>query len=832
MSVCNWICLAMNGVVVLGWQRHLHTHCVRRSETAAHTSMDFETNEDINGIRFSWNVFPNDKIDSAKNVVPLGCMYTPLKEFDNDNEDAVVIDADGTVMNKKILNYNPVYCTQPQCKAILNPYCIIDPRNNSWICPICSSRNHLPSQYSNMSQENMPIELQYTSVEYITNKPIQIPPIFFLVVDITTEDENLDALKEYLISSLSLMPPNALIGLITYGTVIRLHDLSCTTIDRCNVFKGDREYKLENLIEMLTGQKPTNLNTANNSSNVNSQNQANPVQISPFSLNRFFLPLEQIEFKLTQFFENLTHDQWAVPTGHRPLRATGQALNIASLVLQGCYRHSAARIILFSSGPCTLGPGLIVSSELKDPLRSHHDIDSDRASHYKKATNFYNQIADRVADNDHTVDIFAGSYDQIGMSEMKKLTDKTGGILLLTDAFMTSIFKQSYLRMFAKDDEGYLRMAFNGKLTVKTSKDLKIQGLIGHASTAKKNESANISDSKIGLSGTNTWKMSTLSPKHSYAIYFEIAQSNKKKSGDATANQMNQMNQQQPTLAYTQFITTYQHSSGTNRIRVTTVANQLLPLGSPGIIASFDQEAAAVLIARMAVDKAENDSKTDIIRWIDNSLIKLAQRYANYNKDDPMSFRLSPNFSLYPQFMYYLRRSQFLSVFNNSPDETAFYRHIFIREDTTNSLIMIQPTLTSFSMEEEPRPVLLDSVSVKPNTILLLDTFFYILVYHGEQIAQWRKAGYQDDPQYADFKGLLEEPKLEAAELLVDRFPLPRFIDTEAGGSQARFLLSKLNPSDSYQDVTHGGATVVLTDDVSLQNFMSHLQSVAVTSKK
>ncbi len=173
-----------------------------------------------------------------------------------------------------------------------------------------------------------------------------------------------------------------------------------------------------------------------------------------------------------------------------------------------------------------------------------------------------------------------------------------------------------------------------------------------------------------------------------------------------------------------------------------------------------------------------------------------------------------------------------MSVFNNSPDETAFYRHIFTREDTTNSLIMIQPTLTSFSMESEPEPVLLDSLSVKADTILLLDTFFYILIYHGETIAQWRKAGYQDDPQYADFKELLEEPKLEAAELLVDRFPLPRFIDTEAGGSQARFLLSKLNPSDSYQNMNSAGATIVLTDDISLQNFMLHLQQSVVNTQK
>lgn len=50
------------------------------------------------------------------------------------------------------------------------------------------------------------------------------------------------------------------------------------------------------------------------------------------------------------------------------------------------------------------------------------------------------------------------------------------------------------------------------------------------------------------------------------------------------------------------------------------------------------------------------------------------QKFGEYSKDDPNSFRLPENFSLYPQFMYHLRRSQFLQVFNNSPDETSYYR--------------------------------------------------------------------------------------------------------------------------------------------------------------
>lgn len=94
----------------------------------------------------------------------------------------------------------------------------------------------------------------------------------------------------------------------------------------------------------------------------------------------------------------------------------------------------------------------------------------------------------------------------------------------------------------------------------------------------------------------------------------------------------------------------------------------------PHISAGFDQEAAAVLMSRMVVYRAETDDGPDVLRWVDRMLIRLCQKFGEYAKDDPNSFRLAENFSLYPQFMYHLRRSQFLQVFNNSPDETSFYR--------------------------------------------------------------------------------------------------------------------------------------------------------------
>jgi len=180
-----------------------------------------------------------------------------------------------------------------------------------------------------------------------------------------------------------------------------------------------------------------------------------------------------------------------------------------------------------------------------------------------------------------------------------------------------------------------------------------------------------------------------------------------------------------------------------------------------------------------------------------------------------------------------------LQVFNSSPDETAFYRHVLNEEDVNNSLIMIQPTLMSYSLEAPPEPVLLDSVSIKPDAVLLLDTFFHILIFHGTTIAEWRKAGYAEQEGYENIKSLLEAPVTDAQDLLVDRVPIPRYIVCDQGGSQARFLLSKLNPSTTHINMYGAGPAgmggsgaqsgqAIFTDDVSLQVFMEHLKRLAV----
>lgn len=335
---------------------------------------------------------------------------------------------------------------------------------------------------------------------------------------------------------------------------------------------------------------------------------------------------------------------------------------------------------------------------------------------------------------------------------MKGLCNSTGGHMILTDSFTSSMFKQSFVRAFEKDGDDNLTMGFNAVLEVLTTKELKVTGLIGHAVSLNK-KSTSVGETECGIGNTCAWKMCGIDPTSSYGVYFEIA-------GQGGPPQHQQAQQK----GMMQFLTYYQHSSGQFHLRVTTIARNLSgPAGDPAIAQSFDQEAAAVLMSRIAVFKAEVDDGPDVLRWVDRMLIRLCSRFADYRKDDPSSFRLEKNFTLYPQFMFHLRRSQFLQVFNNSPDETAFYRHVLNHEDVSNSLIMIQPTLDSYTFDQDGgQPVLLDSTSIQPTHILLLDTFFHILIFHGETVAEWRKAGYQDQEGYENFASLLEQPKEDA----------------------------------------------------------------------
>ncbi|KAL9269709.1 transport protein SEC23 C-like protein [Drosera capensis] len=710
---------------------------------------EFVDLENQDGVRMPWNVIPGTKQESSQSAIPVSAIYTPLKP----------------IPNLPLLPYSPLRCRT--CSSVLNPFAVVDFSAKIWICPFCFSRNHFPPHYSSIADDQLPPELipQYTTVEYqmtpvvawSTNRAL--PPVFLFVVDTCVIEEEIGLVKSALSQAFDLLPDDALVGVITFGSYVQVHELGFEAIPKSYVFKGSKEYSKDQVMEQLgffRGKLPKP--AAGVIAGVKDG-------LAAESIARFLLPASECGFVLNSLLEALQKDPWGAPANERAARCTGTALSVAAHLLGACIPGSGARIMAFIGGPSTEGSGAIVSKSLSEPIRSHKDLDKDSAPHYHNAIKFYEGISKQLVHQGHVLDMFACALDQVGVAELKVAVERTGGLVVLAESFGHSMFKDS-LKHICQSGECELGLSSNGIFEISCSKDLKVQGILGPCASLEK-KGAICSETVVGQGNTTAWKLCGLDKATSLCIVFEIA---KKESND-------------------------------------------------DLIDGFDQEAAAATMARLVSFKMETEAEFDPIRWVDRSLIRLCSRFGDYQKDNPSTFSLSPRLSIFPQFMFHLRRSQFVQVFNNSPDETAYFRIILNRENVANSVVMIQPSLISYSFQSAPEPALLDVAAIAGDRILLLDAYFTVVIFHGAQVAQWRKAGYHNDPQHKVFAQLLQTPLDDADVLVKDRFPVPRLVICDQHGSQARFLLAKLNPSASYNSDTPlvPGGDILFTDDVSFE---------------
>ncbi|XP_068650119.1 protein transport protein SEC23 G [Aristolochia californica] len=791
--------------------------------------MDFVELEAIEGLRWPWNSWPSSASEASSLVVPLSVMCSPLME----------------VADLPVLPYDPLICGQ--CRAVLNPYARVDYQSALWMCPFCYQKNSFPRSYAGIGENNLPAELfpTYSTVEYQISAKISTPhasyshanvashwgrtgvsssssnlltspsgsslassfsssvasgvvveggPAFVFVVDTCTEEGELRVLKNEVLHVVAQLPENAVVGLVSFGLTVCVHDLGYANCSRVVLFHGERELSSEQVRELLGF----------------STSQSQKFR-KPFSIQRpgFLLAVSDCDFIFTSAIEDLYSLSQPLP-GHRPQRSTGAAISIAVGLLEGCSSSSGGRVMVFTSGPPTIGPGIVVETDLSKPIRNHQDIISGSSPHYRKSCNFYEQLAQRLSNASLSLDLFACSLDQVGAAELRIPIERSCGFMVLAESFESDQFKKCIRHIFKQDGQGHMNMNLAASIDIVTTKEVKICGALGPC-VSLRNKNNLVSDKEVGQGGTCSWKLGTLTSKTCIAFFFQVNNEQKDLS-----------------VFLIQFMTRYRHGNGSARLRVTTVARRWVGTRSPEIAAGFDQEAAAAVMARLAADKAEKCFPRDVIRWLDENLIKFAAKFGDYVAEDPASFRLASNFSLYPQFMFYLRRSQFVDLFNSSPDETAFFKITLNREGVVGSLIMIQPTLFRYSFDGPPVPVLLDVSSISPDVILLFDSFFYVVIHYGSKIAQWKKLGYDKDPNHENLRKLLEAPEIDAEALITDRLPVPKLIRCDQHGSQSRFLLAKLNPSVTQKSQVIDGSEVIFTDDISLQVFIEHLQELAV----
>nr|GEX77088.1 protein transport protein SEC23-like [Tanacetum cinerariifolium] len=744
--------------------------------------------EGIDGVRMTWNAWPHTKVEASKCVIPIAASISPIRPHPH-------------IPNNP---YTPLRCKT--CTAVLNPFCRVDFPALIWICPFCFQRNHFPHHYSGISETNVPAELypQYTTVEYTlpVPDPQTLPqPVYVFVVDTCMIEEELRFAKLAVQQALEFLPDNALVGFVSFGTQVQVYELGCGDISKVYVFQGSKEMSKEYVLDQLGLHGGVGGGGGGGGRRMGGGQghgfQKGVVQggFASSGAARFLLPASEGAYIIHSRLEELGTDQWPVLPGNRSLRCTGVALSVAAGLLAACVSGTGGRIVALVGGPCTEGHGSIVSQDLSDPVRSHKDIDKDAAVYFRKAVQFYEDLSKQMVSQGHVLDLFASALDQVGVAEMKVLIERTGGLVVLSESFGHSVFRDSFRRIFESGEDS-LGLSYNGTLEMNCSKDIKIQGIIGPCTSLEK-KGPSVASTIIGQGNTTTWKLCGLDKDTCLTVLFDISSSDKP---DHSGNSNPQL--------YLQTVTSYHSIDGQSKLRVTTITRRWIE-GSAvteELVQGFDQETAAVVMARLTSYKMETEETFDATRWLDRNLIRLCSRFGDYRKDDPTSFALNPCLSLFPQFMFNLRRSPFVQVFNNSPDETAYFRMMLNRE------------------------TLLDVASISADQILMLDSYFSVVIFHGLTIAQWRNMGYQDQPEHQAFAQLLQAPREDAELIIRDRFPVPRLVVCDQHGSQARFLLAKLNPSSSYNCEVGLGMDVIFTDDVNLQVFYEHLQRLAVQS--
>ena len=71
------------------------------------------------------------------------------------------------------------------------------------------------------------------------------------------------------------------------------------------------------------------------------------------------------------------------------------------------------------------------------------------------------------------------------------------GHMVMGDSYNTSLFKQSFQRVFSKDVKNEFKMAFGANVEIKTSRELKVQGCIG-AAIGLGTKGPSVSDNELG----------------------------------------------------------------------------------------------------------------------------------------------------------------------------------------------------------------------------------------------------------------------------------------------------------------------------------------------
>jgi protein transport protein SEC23 len=462
--------------------------------------------------------------------------------------------------------------------------------------------------------------------------------------------------------------------------------------------------------------------------------------------------------------------------GKRPVRCTGSALGAAASLLTGCVPKGGARATVFTGGPCVGGAGAIVGSALTETIRGHTDVQERKdAGARRRAVAHYARIATRARAQGHALDLVSGSLEETGLLEMSGCVSRSGGVALQAETFGADHLRASLRQLLRRDGRGELQLGYGARHELITSKECdEASPLFGGE------EEAEVQTAEGGEARRFSWSVGALGAHSCTAL--SLRRGPETLPGERDSHLL-------------QLCTTYRSASGKRRVRVSTLRmpRPVRPVPPRALLPALDQQAAAALLVRSAVQQAARGAApADLLKSIDRKLIDAMRAVCEYRKGDPASVTLPPQAAQLPGLVFNLRRSPAVRTTNVSPDETAYFRLLASTLSVFATLVLVQPTLTAHAPDAAPAPLPLEPHSMTPERALLLDTFLQVGLCVGFNLANAQRAA--DGEGVKQIDSVLEAARAQRDKLAEGRFPAPLVYECEQYGSKARYLTQKLNP--------------------------------------
>lgn len=458
-----------------------------------------------------------------------------------------------------------------------------------------------------------------------------------------------------------------------------------------------------------------------------------------------------------------------------------------------------------------------------------------------------------------TFDLYSASLDQTGVYEMGILASSGSGNIILRNSFLSVDFSE----VIEANTLKFLTSKRRARFTVTTSNGIKIWKNVAHGTPIKSSYQSEkhsashhdkISDMVTRYDSsykkrefTNQWDLGNLQESDALAVYFEMDLASS--SSALSAHDVKEV--------YIQFLSLWWDMDRKRQVlRVTTIRKPttLSILAANGVkstagkfklvnqssailkekalIDSFDEKAWMALFTRLLVDKIDTtvgfESFEEVVDEVDQSLIQLTKFYGGLQIDPlavsnpfgelKQTYSINQNFKRLPSYSYSLRRNpNLVRIFNSSPDETAFYHHIFKRSGVDSSCTMIKPNLYRVEGENLER-VLLDVSILDSKTsefeFFVLDSVINVTVFYQFKNGKDKLSLHNSDnsdvlsgQRDLNFPALHSVLKLVGENFVKPRQTKPHVILTQTGHSQARFLMSRLNPVTDNDELTKTNTT-------------------------